>query len=57
MKASHETLCESPLHTSITLMFKGNESEITNGTHEAVNIRSINSKVASSGPYAQSLYD
>jgi hypothetical protein len=52
----YETLSESLSNKSTILMFiSNNKSEITIGTYDEVNIRMINSKVASSQPYAQSL--
>jgi hypothetical protein len=45
----YENLSDFPLHKSTVLMsISSNKSEIPNETHDEVNIRSINSEVASS---------
>jgi hypothetical protein len=54
----HQSISESPLHISTVMMFiTNNKYEITNETHDEVNIRSINSEVASSQRYVRSLIE
>jgi hypothetical protein len=52
----HETISKSPLKKSTVLMsISNNNSEVTNETHDEVNIRSIDSEVASPQRYVRSL--
>jgi hypothetical protein len=42
------------INTTVLMSISNNKSEITNEAHDEVNIRSINSEVASSQHYVQS---
>jgi hypothetical protein len=45
------------VNTTVLISISNNKSEITNETHDEVNIRSINNEVASSQCYGQSLIE